>query len=324
MNDIKQAASLYSNLALERLGLRVLGYSDDFFAPASRLFSPSEPVFIPDKFDDHGKWMDGWETRRRRGADTDHDWLIFALGAPAMIHALNLSTRHFTGNYPPFAAVDASHSDVDDDGWTELIPKAALSPDNDHWMATGNPGPWRRLRLRIYPDGGLARLRAHGVFVNASSPGERIDLAGMLNGARVIGYSDAHFGKPDNMLLPDSSLNMGDGWETARRRVPGHDWAVIELGCPGIADLASIATKFFKGNYPASCRLQASFSEDKDEKKLVAESAGWPQLLDMRDLAADSVHKFDIERKKKISHLRIEIYPDGGISRLRLWGEAQT
>ena len=268
--------------------------------------------------------MDGWESRRRRDLSVDHDWMAFALGAPAIIHELNLCTHHFTGNYPPHAAVDALAPGAGDDAWQEIIPKTDLAPDSDHWLplAEDARGPWQRLRVRIYPDGGLARIRVHGAFVNGSKPGDRLDLAAMLSGARTIDYSDAHFGAPDNMLLPGDALNMGDGWETARRRGPGNDWAVVELGCAGIPEEIKIATEHFKGNYPASCRVLAAKADASDAGTIVEESAGWPALLDSTELGPDATFTAKLKSGEPVSHLRLEIFPDGGISRLRLVGTA--
>ena len=317
-------SSAYPNLALERLGARIDSCSDEFFAPAIRCLDPSDPIFIPAKYDDHGKWMDGWETRRRRSSNPDHDWLVLSLGAPALLEGVNLCTRHFTGNYPPHASLEASSTKDSTSNWTTVIPTVDLGPDQDNWYPIDQPGPWRHLRLKIRPDGGIARLRVYGQFVHDLKEGDETNLTALLNGARIVGYSDAHFGVPTNMLMPDAGINMGDGWETARRRGPGHDWALIALGCAGTPARIVIDTAFYKGNYPASCDMQATWlAADTSDQQLRTDAQNWPQLTASTTLGPDCVHEIAVPDPRKISHLLLNIYPDGGVSRLRVYGSAQ-
>ena len=322
----KSAAPLlqYPNVALERLGTRVTGCSDEFFAPAKRIISPLAPVFVPDKYDDHGKWMDGWETRRRRVSNPDHDWLEVELGSPCVVSGINISTRHFTGNHPARALVEGGSASNESDGWTCILGKSELAANSVNYFEVTEQGPWDRFRLKIYPDGGVARLRIHGLFVHTLKDGDEADLACVLNGARAIAYSDAHFGEPGNMLMPDKGINMGDGWETARRRGQGFDWAIVELGCPGVPSKVTVDTSFFKGNYPDRCDVQAgSVPSGTEAHELIELSGNWRSILPETKLGPDQTHVFDVNEGSPVSHLRLNIHPDGGVSRLRVHGVAR-
>jgi allantoicase len=145
-----------------RLGTRVTHASDEFFAAKERLIQATDPVFIADKYDDHGKWMDGWESRRRRGPGHDH--CIIRLGVPGIVRGVDIDTRYFTGNFPPQASIDAcvSGGDVPESDWTEIVPRTGLAGDRHHFVAVSDPHAWTHLRLNIYPDGGIARLRIYG------------------------------------------------------------------------------------------------------------------------------------------------------------------
>jgi allantoicase len=226
----------YVDLAQPRLGAKVLEASDDFFAPKERLIDPAEPVFIPGKYDDHGKWMDGWESRRKRVPG--HDYCILRLCA-GTIHGVDIDTRHFTGNYPPHASIDICHIEGRPDEhtrWRPLIPKTALQGDSHHYLEIQDRGVWTHARLNIYPDGGVARLRVYGVAHhdwNRHSPGEWVDLAAMKHGGRALDCNDMHFGHMSNLIAPGQGIDMGDGWETRRRREPGNDWVILKLGRPG-------------------------------------------------------------------------------------------
>ena len=100
-----------TNLASPKIGTKVIEVSDDFFGKASRMLNDKEPVFIEDKYDEHGKWMDGWESKRRR--DGGNDWAIIKLGSPGIISEINVDTSFFTGNFPPFASIQG----LDITGW---------------------------------------------------------------------------------------------------------------------------------------------------------------------------------------------------------------
>ena len=204
--------------------------------------------------------------------------------------------------------------------------KTDLKPDAHHLLEIEDDRIWRWLRFNIYPDGGIARLRVFGEIARdwtRIGADETVDLAGAVNGCVGCAWSDAHFGRPANILTPWPAINMGDGWETARRRGPGNDWCVIRLGHPGIIERAEIATTFYKGNYPERASLRAILLDhEPDAETLGQVSADWPELLPAQPLGPDGEHVFADELKQSgpVSHIRLDIFPDGGISRMRLFG----
>ena len=317
----------YVNMASPRLGARVVYSTDDFFAPKERLIDPEEPVFIPGKYDDNGKWMDGWESRRKR--TPGHDHCIVKLGQAGVIHGVDIDTRHFTGNYPPAASLEAcvSSDDIpgDEADWTELVPRTDLAGDSQHLLAVDSPIPWTHLRLHIFPDGGVARLRVYGrIFKDwsAADASETIDLLALENGGRPIYANNEHFGIVANLMAPGKGINMGDGWETRRRREPGNDWAVVELGHAGAIEEVLVDTAYFKGNYPAFVSLQAANIKSGNDDTLASESGEWTELLSKQPLTADAEHTFaPTGAIGTITHVRMNIFPDGGVSRLRLFGK---
>lgn len=314
-----------TNLAQPRLGAEVVHASDDFFADKARLIAPGDPEFIPGKYDDHGKWMDGWESRRKRVPGHDH--CIVRLGRPGVVAGFEIDTRHFTGNYPPAASIEAcnaaTHIPGPDAPWRELVPRTDLEGNARRFIAANDPAPCTHLRLNIYPDGGVARLRAFGRFAVdwSAIKDEVIDLAAMEWGARGVGANDEHYGKVENMLAPGRGASMGDGWETRRRRTPGHDWAVIELATPGTIESVLVDTAHFKGNYPDRCSLQATNAAG-DDARLMAGAENWPLLMTEQKLEADREHRFSgiIKPHDPVRFVRLNIFPDGGVSRLRLFG----
>jgi allantoicase len=304
-----------------RLGTRVTFATDEFFGASDRLIDPASPVFIEDRYDEHGKWMDGWESRRRR--DDGHDYCVIKLGVPGIIHGLNVDTSYFTGNYPPQVSIEAcvGEGDVPESGWVELVPRTDISGDSHHYIDVRNDTVFTHVRLHIYPDGGIARLRIFGeVRADLTDVEGFIDLAAVEHGGRPLACSDQHYGSVHNLLAPGRAANMGDGWETARRRGPGNDWVIIALGAPGTIDRAEIDTAHFKGNYPDRVSLEAAlFDSDGDA---TADTAGWVTLLPETKLKMDQQHYFDeaLMETGPVSHVRVSIYPDGGLSRVRLFG----
>jgi allantoicase len=309
------------DLASKRVGGRVLAANDEFFAPKENLLKPSKPIWIEDKYTDRGKWMDGWETRRRR--TPGFDWCVVQLGVPGILCGVVVDSSYFRGNYPEHCSLEACA--LEDEGhaeeltsgpirWTEVLPKAPLKGDTQNRFAIGDPHRYTHLRFNIYPDGGVARLRVHGEAlpdwrrVLAESP--CLDLASVVHGGRVLDASDMFFSSPQNLLMPEQSSHMGDGWETKRRRGPGHDWVIIRLGIEGVLKQVEVDTSHFKGNFPESCSLETSDSA----------ASQWREVLSRTPLRADSVHRFEITDSTAASHVRFNIYPDGGVARLRIYG----
>ena len=317
------------NLADRSLGAEVTRVTDEFFAPRDRMLNPAQPVFYPDRYDDHGKWMDGWETRRRR--TTGHDWCIVRLAMPGVLMGVDFDTSFFTGNFPPAASREACFSpDGDPDehaGWQVLVPATGLSGNDHRFCAIESGQPWTHLRMHIYPDGGLARLRVYGKpfcdWEIMLAAGESRNLLALEHGADQVAWSDAHYGEPRKLLRPGRGLNMGDGWETRRRREPGNDWCILALGHKGVAERIEVDTAHFKGNFPAACSIQADCVEDgaSTAQSLITQSMFWPTLMDQQPLTADRIHQFQaLEDLGPITHIRFNSIPDGGVSRVRLCG----
>ena len=311
-----------------RLGADVVFASDDFFAPKERMLDPAPPVFKVGEFDDNGKWMDGWESRRRR--DGGHDHAIVRLGVPAIVRRVDLDTSFFTGNFPPAASIEGcvSAERIPDPAseWLPLLAKADLRGDRHHLFELSDDRPLTHLRLNIFPDGGIARFRAYGIIVFdwSAHGGDVVDLAALGHGGRALAWSDSHYGAPNALLAPGRGVDMGDGWETRRRRGPGHDWLLLRLGHPGRIESVIVDTAHFKGNYPASCSLQAALAGDTETEMLVAQAQDWPQLLAQRALSADGEHVFDaLGDLGAVDHIRFNIHPDGGVSRLRILGRPE-
>ena len=305
-----------------RLGTRVTFATDEFFGAKERLIDSQEPVFIADKYDDHGKWMDGWESRRKR--TPGHDYCVVRLGVPGVIHGFDIDTRHFTGNFPPQASIEAciSTADVPEEGWVELLPKTDLEGNSHHYLEVRNDTVYTHVRLHIYPDGGVARLRIYGeVRADFTGVDGYVDLAAIEHGGRAIACSDEHFGSMHNLTAPGRGVNMGDGWETARRRGPGNDWVIVALGRPGVIARAEIDTAHFKGNYPDRVSLEAAMFDSDEEAS--NDSPKWQTLLPESRLKMDQKHYFDdtLIDIGRVSHVRMSIYPDGGVSRIRLFGQ---
>lgn len=325
--DLPDWARRAVNLADARLGARALGASDEFFAPLARMLNPEPAVFVPGQYDAHGKWMDGWETRRRRGPG--HDWSIIGLARRGRVFGFDVDTSHFTGNYAPAIAIEATDCPSDDPevlaraSWTPLLTSTSLRGDSHHLLAVVDDGVWSHLRVHIYPDGGVARLRVYGRPAEITAgPDGLTDLAAQINGGRALAWNDAHFGQAANLLAPGRGVNMGDGWETRRRREPGHDWCIIELGAPGVVERIEVDTAHFKGNYPDRFSMQAARVDGGTEQSVITQSMFWPTLIGETPLSMDAEHVFStgIAALGAVSHVRFNIHPDGGVSRLRLWG----
>ncbi|WP_109512696.1 allantoicase [Pseudomonas ovata] len=321
----------YVNLADARLGTRILSVTDDWFADANRLFQPHAAVWKEGVFDDNGKWMDGWESRRKRFEG--YDSAVIRLGVAGVIKGVDIDTSWFTGNYPPSASLQAcflADGDPDDStDWLEVLPSVDLQGNSHHYHAIDASQPFSHLRLNIYPDGGVARLRVHGIPYrdwSAVDVEQTLDLASALNGARAIACSDEHYGSMGNLLNPGRGVNMGDGWETARRRTPGNDWVIVALGHPGVIEQVIVDTLHFKGNYPDSCSIQGAFVKGGTDSQIETQSLFWRELLPSQKLSMHAEHVFNEQIKDlgPITHVRLNIFPDGGVSRLRLLGVAKS
>lgn len=340
VNEIIKEAPAFAqltDLAAERLGGKVLFATDDFFAEKENLIKPTRGIFITDKYTDRGKWMDGWESRRKR--IPGHDWAVIQLATPGRIAGFDIDTHFFLGNHPPHASVEAANistapavagqpagqADWDQADWKEILPKSHLDAGSQNFYASNSDEHFTHVRLHIYPDGGVARLRVYGeVFKNwdAVAADEEVDLAAAINGGKALACNDMFFSAMGNLVMPGRGINMGDGWETKRNRTPGNrDWVILKLARPGTIDRIVVDTCHFKGNYPDSCSIEACMT-DSDEA-VIREQVEWQTLLPAQKLQADHEHEFvkEIHRLTGVTHVRLNIFPDGGISRLRLFGK---
>ncbi len=317
----------YINLADEKLGAQVIYATDDFFADKSRLIQRADPKWREGVYDENGKWMDGWESRRKR--EEGHDFCIVRLGLIGNVAGVDIDTSFFTGNFPPAASIDACYWPDGDPcaltHWQEILPKMTLYGNSHHIEKIDSDEVYTHLRLNIYPDGGVARLRVYGrpsVDWQGLDHRQRVDLAAVENGGRALACSDQHYGNKSNILGVGRGENMGDGWETARRRTPGNDWVLVELGHAGNIECVVVDTGHFKGNFPDYCSIQAAYVEDETSEALISQSALWSELLPPQKLNADDIHEFTAEvvGLGPVTHVRLNIFPDGGISRLRLFG----
>ena len=326
------------DLASARLGGQAVATNDDFFAEKENLVKPEPAVFIAGQYTDRGKWMDGWETRRRR--TPGHDWCIVKLGLPGVIHSVVVDTAFFRGNFPSHCWIDGCGlppgADPTDAAvtWHPVLGRSELAGDAKNAFTIPPADGERRVthvRLNIFPDGGVARLRVLGavlpdwtrILATTDTP---LDLAAVVHGGYVVDASDHFFGEPRNMLMPDKAENMGDGWETKRRRGPGHDWAVVHLGLPGILTHLDLDTTHFKGNYPDSVSIEAAVMEDSGggvSADVSTRAIGhWKTVLPQVKLQPDHLHHFasEVARDIRATHVRVNIYPDGGVSRFRVFG----
>lgn len=319
-----------TDLAAARLGGKVLFATDDFFAEKENLLLPTRGIFITDKYTDHGKWMDGWESRRKR--TPGHDWAVIQLAAPGKITGVDIDTNFFLGNHPPHASIEAAcvenatliadweNADIK---WSEILPKSHLDAGSQNFYECNSSELFTHIRLHIYPDGGVARLRVYGeVYKNWNfvPESESIDLASALNGAQAIACNDMFFSSMNNLLLPGRGVNMGDGWETKRNRIPNNrDFVIIKLAHLGQIEKAIVDTCHFKGNYPDSCSIEGC----NVSGTVLDADLRWKEILPIQKLNADFVHEFNSEIKvhEPITHIKLNIFPDGGISRLRLVGK---
>lgn len=307
--------SVLPDLASRAFGGGVVFANDEFFAAADHLVVAAPPVFAPRTFDHKGQVYDGWETRRRRSPG--QDVAIVRLGAPGIIRGIDIDTAFFTGNYPPYASLDGLATsgypnEFAESDWVSLVPRSSLNGDSHNFFPVDSGRRFTHVRLTIYPDGGVARLRVHGEIV--PDPGllpEVFDVAAVENGARIAGCSDMFYGHPQNMLMPGLAQHMGDGWETSRRRDDGNDWVLVRLAAPAVITLAELDTSHFKGNAPGAASLRG-----------VDEGGEWFDILPVTGLRADTRHRFAVGAGRAAAQVRLDIFPDGGMARLRLYGRA--
>jgi allantoicase len=318
---------------LLRLRGSVVAASDEFFGAKENLISLAEPVFVPEQYDARGQVYDGWETRRRRGPGgtqpdrTANDWVIVRLGVPGVVRSIVVDTAFFLGNFPQACSADgcsvtgypSAQELADSSGWREIVPRVLLTGSARHAFKVHSARRYTHVRLNIFPDGGIARLHIHGEVVPdpAILSGLSTDLAALENGADVVASNDQNFySPPRNVISPGLSRVMHEGWETRRRRRPGHEWLVIRLAGQGVIDLAEIDTSWFRGNQPDLASLQTT---DAPACAPLSADSAWHDLLPPVRLLPDTPHRFRVTGRPA-THVRLNLFPDGGVARLRLYG----
>jgi allantoicase len=299
----------------------VLAANDELFAQRENLIRPEPLRFDPAEFGHKGKVYDGWETRRRR--EPGHDWAIARLGAAGVIDRVVVDTAFFRGDYPPYISVEATSVEgypapnaLLSAQWHPIVEKSPAEGDTANVYKVVDPHRFTHVRLSIFPDGGVARLRVHGTVV----PDPRflagtVDLLAAENGGRLVDCSDAFYASPANIIMPGRARHMGEGWENARRRDGGNDYAVFALAAAGVPRHVEIDTTWFVGNAPGWVSIST-----RDDRH----SPDWTVLLDRVDVQPDTRHRFLLPAASSSTHLRLDVIPDGGLSRLRLYGEVDA
>jgi allantoicase len=313
------------DLAVRTLGGSVVHANDEAFAAKENLITPGPAVFDPTEFGHRGKVYDGWETRRRR--ESGHDEAVVRLGIPGVVHGVVVDTAFFVGNYPPEVAVDGlcAGPDIDpdvdpatDEGWRPLVSRTEVKGDSENVFAVSSPWRCTHVRLRIFPDGGVARLRVHGVAV----PDPRlldalgtVDMAALENGGMVTDCSNRFYGSAQNLLLPGPARSMGEGWETARRRDGANDWVEVVLGAEATVAVVELDTMWFLHNAPGAAVLRGRVGDGP-----------WRELIARVPLHPDTRHRFVLAGTAAgavpVTSVRLDIFPDGGMARMRVFGAA--
>jgi len=317
------------DLAVRTLGGSVVYANDESFAARENLLAPEPPEFDESTFGHKGKVYDGWETRRRR--ELGHDTAIVRLGAAGIVRGVVVDTSWFAGNYPPEVSVEATcvagHPAVTEllehARWETIVERAAVKGDSRNPFPVSSGHRWTHVRLTIHPDGGVARLRVHGEvvpdprFLDAAGT---VDLAATEHGGLIVGCSNAFYSSPDKLLAPGPTRSMGEGWETARRRDSGHEWVTVRLAGPGILVLAELDTSYFLHNAPGWAVLRGCDSPGTSP----AADTPWFEVLARTPLQPDTRHRFVLSGTRQVTHVRMDIFPDGGMARLRLLGRLST
>jgi len=315
------------DLASAALGGAVLSATDDFFAGMENLLKPQDAVFDPHAYGDRGKVMDGWESRRKR--TPGHDSCIVRLGVPGAVRGFDVDTSWFMGNQPPFCSIEGcvasselSGEELEEAEWIEVLGQVPLDAGSHNLFAAARVEHLTHLRLHIYPDGGVARLRVFGIPAPATSAGEDMDLAALASGGRAIAASDMFYGDANSLLQPGRAENMGGGWETRRRRDTGHDWVIFRLAGRGRLRRLVVDTHHNKGNFPDRCSIEG-LDDTGAGPFHIERREDWAPVVAENELRAHHAHAWDgddLLATGPFTHLRLRVFPDGGASRVRAFG----
>jgi allantoicase len=319
------------DLAAEAVGGRAVVANDEFFAEKENLLKRGRGIFDANRFTDRGKWMDGWETRRRR--EPGYDWCVVKLGMPGIVEGIDIDTNHFLGNFPERASLEVcvAPDDADADAlaaahWTEVLTPSLLRGGSRNLFPITHRERVTHVRLNIFPDGGVARLRVHGTVQPTFEAGASVDLAALTNGGQAVSCNDMFFGNKNNLISPGEPENMGAGWETQRRRKPGNDWIVVKLAARACVERLEVDTTHFKGNCPDRCSVEWLDLPDDEACRVdfANDNLPWTSLLGQTKLTPHTKHVFDeLQLHLPMTHVRLSIYPDGGVARFRVFGEPE-
>lgn len=313
----------YPDLASRDLAGSVVSCNDELFAPRQNLIMPRAAVHAVEEFGHTGKVYDGWETRRRR--EPGSDWAIVRLGVPGVVHGVVVDTAFFRGNYPPHISVEATSIEgypdalkLDQVPWITLVGESDCEGDTENYYVVHDHRRWTHVRLTIYPDGGVARFRVHGeVVVDPRYLTTTVDLLAQENGGRLLDTSDAFYSTPANLILSSRARIMGEGWENARRRGPGNDWALFQLAARGEPTMIEVDTSYFIGNAPG--QVQVSVADETLGS--IADDSAWWDVVPKTPVQVDTRHRYLVHTRRPATHLRLDVFPDGGLTRLRCFGE---
>ncbi|HEY1640510.1 MAG TPA: allantoicase [Streptosporangiaceae bacterium] len=317
MSDRAPDFTRLPDLASRALGGSVVFANDDLFAEKENLIKPEPAGFAAEQFGPRGKVYDGWETRRRR--EPGHDHAIIRLGVPGLVHGVVVDTAWFRGNYPPEISVEGvsaggypAPAELAALSWQPLVARATAAGDTANYYPVADRHRWTHLRLSVYPDGGVARFRVHGEVVAAPAfLAGTVDLAALENGGRLLECSDAFYSTAEHLIGPGRAAGMADGWENARRRDGGNDYAVFALAAAGVPQWVEVDTSYFVGNAPGWVRLQAGDG-----------GSAWREILPRTRVQPDTRHRLMVTGEPgPVTRVRLDVYPDGGLARLRVHGQ---
>ena len=310
----------------------MLSFSDEWFAEASNLLTPTAPIRQPGKMVYSGAWYDGWETRRHNTAP--FDYVVIRLGvASGTVEGVEVDTAFFSGNHAPAISVEGVFSSSDEEvvgwkgdkgKWEPILSIQECGPSQRFgWkLKVPTTKAYTHVRLNMYPDGGIARFRlfGHAVPVFPADKEGIFDLAAAQNGGVAVSCSDQHFGVISNLILPGRGKDMGDGWETSRSRGKDHvDWAIIRLGAPGLIQNLLVDTAFFRGNFPQKVKIEAMDWKGEGEPGWLAD--GWIEIVGPSKCGPDKEHEFvPFVKDRPFTHVKLVMIPDGGVKRIRVFG----
>jgi len=318
------------DLASRWVGGTVVAASDESFGEKEHLLDPGPCNPQPGRYGPRGELVDGWETRRRRGGPGE-DWAMVRLGVQGVVTAVDVDTTSFTGNHPVTCRIEATGCEGYPGPatllgrtvrWETLVADRELGGDAHNLLPVADERCWTHLRLVIAPDGGVARLRVYGRALPdpRKFDGVSVDLASWRTGGLVVASSDDFYGSAQVLNRPDQARNMGEGWETRRRRDTGNDWALIRLGYAGVVSRLSFDTSFYRYNASEAVSVTGSSTGDVTGDGSGGGTGGSVLLLARTELQPDTFHDLAAGPASAVRFVRVDAYPDGGISRIRVVG----